>query len=106
MTVSGFFNLTGYYQIIPTLWKFAGFACLVVTIWGSLAHKRKAILVCVGFAILTASVYSRTAVQLPDEFAVRGLAQSQYMSVFVLIAWGYYLANLYSRQILARGADS
>jgi len=100
IVLSGMFALDGWWQLLATAWKFFGFLVFVVTIWGSLKQKQLYILVCTITAVVVGAVYTSKAMVFTDVDALRGATQSHYMAIAVLVAWGFYLANLCSRQIL------
>ncbi len=100
IVISGMFHLEGSYQLLATAWKFLGFGIFVVTIWGSLRQKMLLILLSTLLAIVVGAIYTSHAVMFRDGDIIRAATQSHYMSIFVMVVWGYYLANLCSRQRL------
>lgn len=101
VVISGLFSLDGAYELLPALWKLNGALIFVSTIWGTMAQKQYTILINTFFAILVGSVYSvKAAMFNVDVDVLRGATQSHYMSLALLVAWGFYLANLVARQRL------
>lgn len=98
IVISGMFHLEGGYQLLSTAWKFLGFAIFISTIWGSLRQKMILILISTLLAIAVGAVYTTHAVMFTNGDVIRAATQSHYMSIFVMVVWGYYLANLCSRQ--------
>ena len=98
--VSGMYHLEGDYQLLATLWKLIGFSTVVGTIWGTLQQKKLLILASVMNAVLVGSIYTTHAVMFEDPDTLRAATQAQYMTLVVLIVWGFYLANLAERQQL------
>jgi len=99
VAISGLFQLEGAYQLLATLWKFIGAAVFFVTIWGSLKQKMLLILLGTLNAIAVGIVVTSKAVMFGDSDIIRATTQSHYMSIFVIVVWGFYLANLCSRQM-------
>lgn len=77
-----------------------GFAIIVVTIWGSLAQKMWMILLSTILALFIGGLYTSYAMMFDDPDVIRAATQSHYMIIFVMVCWGYYLANLCARQRL------
>lgn len=103
VVISGLFPLDGAYQLLPTVWKFNGALIVVATIWGGMQHKQFVILANTFLAIMVGSVYTAKAAMVAmtvDADTLRGTTQSHYMALALLVAWGFYLANLVSRQRL------
>jgi len=100
IVVSGMYHLEGDYQLLSTLCKFIGFFIIVGTIWGTLEHKKKLILASVMNAVMVGSVYTTHAMMFEDPDVLRAATQAQYMTLVVLVFWGFYLANLAARQQL------
>jgi hypothetical protein len=100
IVISGLFNLDGNYQLIPTFWKFLGFAIFVATIWGTLRQKMMLILCSTMTAIVVGAVFATKAVMFGDADIMRAATQSHYFSLVIIITWGFYLSNLCSRQML------
>ena len=101
VVISGLFSFEGAYQLLPTFWKFNGALIVAVTIWGSMAAKQNVILINTFIAIIVGAVYSSKAAMVSfglDVDILRGATQSHYMSLVLLVAWGFYLANLVARQ--------
>lgn len=96
--VSGLFPLEDYWQLVPTIWKMNGALIIAVTIWGKLVHKKWTILFNAFLAIIVGSVFTSKAVMLADADIIRAATQSHYMILFLIVFWGFYLANLASRQ--------
>ena len=100
IVISGMFHLEGWYQLLSTAWKFLGFAIILVTIWGSLTQKMWAILLSTILALVIGALYTSHAMMFGDADVIRAATQSHYMAIFVMVGWGYYLANLCARQRL------
>lgn len=98
IVVSGMFALDGWWQLLATFWKFIGALIFVATIWGSMKQKQALILAGTMASIIVGAVYTSKAMVFPDVDVLRGATQSHYMVILVLVAWGFYLANLCSRQ--------
>lgn len=95
--LSGMFSLTGVWELLAAIWKLEGLAVVVATVWGSLRIKQALILLSAMTAIAVGAVFTTKAAMLDVEI-LRGATQSHYMTIAVLVAWGFYLANLCSRQ--------
>lgn len=100
IVLSGLYSLTGAWELLAAIWKLEGLALLVATVWGSLRTKQALILLTVMTAIGVGAVFTTKAAMLTDGNILRGATQSHYMTIAVLVAWGFYLANLCSRQRL------
>jgi len=100
IVISGMFHLDGHLQLLSTAWKFLGFSIFVVTIWGTLRQKMLLILTSTILALAIGALYTSHAVMFGDADHIRAATQSHYMAVFVMVVWGYYLANLCARQSL------
>jgi len=96
--VSGLFPLEDYWQLLPTVWKMNGALIVAVTIWGNLAQKKWTILLNTFLAIIVGSVFASKAVMLADADIIRAATQAHYMILFLIVFWGFYLANLAARQ--------
>lgn len=100
IVISGMFHLEGHLQLLSTAWKFLGFGIFVATIWGTLRQKMLLILASTILALVIGALYTSHAMMFGDADLIRATTQSHYMAVFVMVAWGYYLANLCARQRL------
>lgn len=100
IVISGMFHLEGSLQLLPTAWKFLGFIIVLVTIWGTLAQKMWTILISTILALVIGALYTSHAMMFNDGDTIRAAMQSHYMAIFVMVFWGYYLANLCARQRL------
>jgi hypothetical protein len=96
--VSGLVPLDDVWQLIPTTWKFNGVLIVAFTIWGSLRQKKILILIATFQSIVVGAVFTSKAVVFTDVDIVRAATQSHYMILFLLVFWGFYLANLAARQ--------
>ena len=100
VVVSGMFALEDGWQLLATIWKFLGTGVFVVTIWGTLRQKQLSILGCTMTAVVVGAVYTSKSVHFSDLDMHRAATQSHYMVIVVLVVWGFYLANLCSRQLM------
>jgi hypothetical protein len=102
IAVSGMFSLVDGWQLLATTWKFMGATVFAVTIWGTLKQKQLAILSCTITTVVVGAVYTSKAMHFTeiDLDTHRAATQSHYMVIVVLVAWGFYLANLCARQQL------
>lgn len=98
VVASGMFALDGSWQILATAWKFVGALIFAATIWGTMQQKQTLILLGTMLSIMVGAVYTSKAMVFDDVDVLRGATQSNYMVIVVLVAWGFYLANLCSRQ--------
>lgn len=98
VVLSGMFALDGLWQLLATAWKFTGVLIFAATIWGTMRQKQSLILLGTMFSIMVGAVYTSKAMVFSDVDVLRGATQSHYMVIVVLVAWGFYLANLCSRQ--------
>ena len=105
IVVSGMFSLQDGWQLLASSWKFMGFLVFVVTVWGTLKQKQFCILCCTITTMVVGAVYTSKAVHFQnlDLDTHRAATQSHYMVLAVLIAWGFYLANLCARQRMEFG---
>lgn len=99
IVASGLFPLTDAMAVIAAFWKFTGFAIIVLTIWGSPEAKRMAILVGTLFSVAVGAMYMTRFGDFMDGDELRAAMQSRLMAIVLLTGWGYYLANLCTRQI-------
>ena len=99
IVASGLFPLTDAMAIIAAFWKFTGFAIIVLTIWGSMEMKRMAILIGTLFSVAVGAMYMTRFGVFMDGDELRAAMQSRLMAIVLLTGWGYYLANLCTRQI-------
>lgn len=97
--VSGLFPLSGSLAIVAAIWKFLGFVIILLTIWGSMEMKRSAILVGTLFSMGIGAMYMTRFGMFMDGDELRSVMQTRLLIVALLVAWGYYLANLCTRQI-------
>lgn len=100
IVVSGMFSLEGSWQLLATVWKMLGVLVFAATIWGSLKQKQTLILVSTIVALVVGAVYTSKAMMFGDVDILRAATQSHYMVIMVLVAWGFYLANLCARQMM------
>lgn len=98
--LSGLFPIEGWLTISATCWKFLSIGCLVVTIWGSHKTRRLVMLATTGSIVITAAFYFTTFSDYQDANDLRSAMQSRIMIMFLMIAWGLFLANLITRQML------
>lgn len=109
VVISGNFQMDGWHALFPAAWKMLGFAIIVITIWGSMRIKQYAILLNTFMALIVGAIYTSCAMMVGAEVGaknidlLRGSTQSQYMALLLLIVWGFYLANLISRQRMEFG---
>lgn len=107
--VSGTFVLDGWHIIFPVVWKLSGVAVIAVTIWGSMRAKQYVILANTLMAIMVGAIYTSCAIMVGKQIdaqdieLLRGSTQSHYLSLVLMVSWGYYLANLVSRQRIEFG---
>jgi hypothetical protein len=101
IVLSGMFSLEGWWQLLATWWKLVGVLVFLATIWGSLRQKQLSILVCTITTVVVGAVYTSKGMSIGDVDIHRAATQSHYMVVVVLVTWGFYLANLCSRQMMA-----
>lgn len=99
IVASGLFPLTDAMAIVAAFWKFTGFAVIVLTIWGSMEAKRMAILIGTLFSVAVGAMYMTRFGVFMDGDELRAAMQSRLMAIVLLTGWGYYLANLCTRQI-------
>jgi len=101
VVVSGMFSLEGSWQLLATVWKMLGALVFAATVWGTLRQKQALILASTMVALIVGAIYTSKAMMfMGDADTLRGATQSHYMVVMVLVAWGFYLANLCSRQMM------
>ena len=98
VVLSGMFALDGWWILLASMWKLVGALVFVATIWGNMKQKQMLLLFSTMMSILVGAVYSSKAMSFNDIDTLRGATQSHYMVLVVLVAWGFYLANLCSRQ--------
>ena len=97
--VSGLFPLSGGLAIVAMMWKLLGVAIILLTIWGTMEMKRSAILIGTLFSLGVGAMYMSRFGLFMDGDELRAVMQTRLMIVALLVAWGYYLANLCTRQI-------
>lgn len=97
--LSGLFPMDSWLTLSATIWKFAGVACIVTTIWSPHSVRRLVMLVTTMSIIVTGAFYFSTFNAFEDSNELRAAMQSRIMIVFLMIAWGLFLANLVTRQI-------
>ena len=101
IVLSGMFGLQGGWQLLATLWKFLGVLVFAITIWGTLRQKQLVMVACTILAIVVGAVYTSKSMHLSLDMDMhRGMTQSHYMVLVVFVIWGFYLANLCSRQLM------
>ena len=98
--LSGLFPMDSWLTLSATVWKFLGVGCIVATIWAALPTRRLIMLITTMMIIVTGAFYFSTFNMFDDSNDLRTAMQSRIMIVFLMIAWGLYLANLVTRQIL------
>lgn len=98
--LSGLFPMDNWLTLSATIWKFAGVACIVATIWWSPAMRRRIMLLTTMSIIVTGAFYFSTFNMFDDSTDLRTAMQTKIMIVFSMIAWGLFLANLVTRQML------
>ena len=101
VVLSGMFGLQDGWQLLATFWNFLGVLVFAITIWGNLKQKQLAIVACTITAVVVGAVYTSKSMHLAlDADMHRGLTQSHYMVITIFVVWGFYLANLCSRQLM------
>jgi hypothetical protein len=104
IVVSGNFVLDGWHVMFPVIWKLNGVAVILITVWGSMRAKQYVILLNAMIAIAVGAIYTSCAIMVGAQIGaadidyLRGSTQSNYLSLVLMVVWGYYLANLVSRQ--------
>lgn len=98
--LSGLFPMDSWLTLSATVWKFAGVACIATTIWASPPIRRLTMLLTTMSIIVTGAFYFSTFSMFNDSNELRAAMQSRIMIVFAMIAWGLFLANLVTRQML------
>jgi hypothetical protein len=99
--LSGMFGLQDGWQLLATFWKFLGALVFAITIWGTLRQKQLIMVVCTIMSVVVGAVYTTKSMHLSLDMDMhRGMTQSHYMVLVVFVVWGFYLANLCSRQLL------
>lgn len=98
--LSGLFPMDSWLTLSATVWKFAGVVCIITTVWASHATRRLVMLVTTMSIIVTGAFYFSTFNMFDDSNELRTAMQSRIMIVFIMIAWGLFLANLVTRQLL------
>lgn len=98
--LSGLFPMDSWLTLSATVWKFLGVGCIIATIWAALPTRRLIMLVTTMSTIVTGAFYFSTFNMFDDSNELRTAMQSRIMIIFLMIAWGLYLANLVTRQIL------
>lgn len=99
IVISGFFPLNDAMALMSAVWKICGMGIVILTIWGSMEAKRMAILIGTLFSVAVGAMYMTRFGVFMDGDELRAAMQSRLMAVFLMVAWGYYLANLCTRQI-------
>ena len=101
IVLSGMFGLQDGWQLLATLWKFLGVLVFAITIWGTIRQKQLVMVACTILAIVVGAVYTSKSMHLSLNTDMhRGMTQSHYMVLAVFVIWGFYLANLCSRQLM------
>lgn len=98
--LSGLFPMDSWLTLSATVWKFLGVGCVISTIWATLPTRRLVMLITTMTIIVTGAFYFSTFNMFHDSNELRTAMQSRIMIVFIMIAWGLYLANLVTRQML------
>lgn len=98
--LSGLFPMDSWLTLSASLWKFAGIGCILATIWAGQAVRRAAMLATTMLIIVTGAFYFSTFSMFHDSNDLRAAMQSRIMIVFLMTAWGLFLANLITRQML------
>lgn len=98
--LSGLFPMDSWLTVSASLWKFAGVGCIVATIWSGQSVRRATMLVTTMLIIVTGAFYFSTFAAFDNSNDLRAAMQSRIMIVFLMTAWGLFLANLITRQIL------
>jgi len=98
--LSGLFPMDSWLTLSASVWKFAGIACIVATIWWSPAARRRVMLLTTMSIIVTGAFYFSTFNMFDNSTELRTAMQTKIMIVFSMIAWGLFLANLVTRQML------
>ena len=98
--LSGLFPMDSWLTLSATIWKFAGVACVLTTIWASPSVRRLTMLITTISIIVTGAFYFSTFNHFMDSNELRAAMQSRIMIVFAMIGWGLFLANLVTRQML------
>lgn len=97
--LSGLFPMDSWLTISASVWKFAGIGCILTTVWASHATRRLMMLVTTMSIIVTGAFYFSTFNMFDNSNELRAAMQSRIMIVFIMIAWGLFLANLVTRQM-------
>lgn len=102
MVVSGIYSLDGDWILLCAWWKFLGFVIASSIVWASTNTKKRLVLCSVMTSLLVGAVFTTKAVQITDPDILRGTTQSHYFILVLMVGWGFYLANLMSRQLLEK----
>lgn len=102
IVVSGLYQLEGEWALLAITWKFVGFITASSILWGCTKTKQRLIIACVFNSLLVGAVFTTKAVMIGDQDVLRGTTQSHYFVIILFVFWGFYLANLMSRQMLER----
>ena len=102
--ISSNFAFSGWYAVIPAVWKFNGVAIIAAIIWCELPVRQLLILANTFLALMVGALYLYSAavsgVELRMSVSLHGASAGNFMAIFFMVVWGYYLANLISRQRL------
>ena len=98
--LSGLFLMDNWLTLSATIWKFMGVGIIIATIWGGLAHRRAVMMATVFMIGITGSFYFTTFDMFTDSDELRAAMQTKLMIIFLMLGWGFYLANLISRQVI------
>lgn len=98
--LSGLFPMDSWLTLSATVWKFSGVGCIIATVWSGLPIRRAVMLFTTMSIIVTGAFYFSTFNHYVDSNELRTAMQSRIMIIFSMIAWGLFLANLVTRQLL------
>lgn len=98
--LSGLFPMDSWLTLSATVWKFSGVGCIIATVWSGLPFRRAVMLFTTMSIIVTGAFYFSTFNHYVDSNELRTAMQSRIMIIFSMIAWGLFLANLVTRQLL------
>lgn len=102
MVISGIYSLDGNWILLGAFWKFLGFLIASSIVWGDGECKKYLVLASVITSLAVGAVFTTKAVQIADPDILRGTTQSHYFILVLMVGWGFYLANLMSRQLLEK----
>lgn len=100
--VSGLYQLEGNWILLCSAWKLLGFIIASSIVWSKTKCKQYLVLASVFLALIVGAVFTTKAVEITDPDILRGATQSHYFIIVLIVIWGFYLANLMSRQLLEK----